>query len=143
MEEPEPDQARLREFLGDDLPQWMERRRQAENLLDRFEIEMSPRQLLQQPPLDRISYDTQEWLGPLVHALWLARHRVQTLLSRARLCLVSVDSAYSDLSNGVRKTRTGDLPYLLARLAAFRGFREKLLSLSEALTAFPHRIMVT
>lgn len=70
-----------RSFIPTILPKWEEKGGAALDLASTFEDEMSPRVLLDAPPLSNLDQETREWLGSLAHTLWLRRYNVDHVIS--------------------------------------------------------------
>ena len=133
------DVERLHEFIKEDLPQWHGNRPVAVGLVQSFETEMSPRSLLRRAPLACLDEGTKEWLGPLVHELWLARLRVMQLAADALMSIERVDSVYEDLCNELG--RMEPTPQALKDLApSFLALQDALVAMSAAFSRFPQRI---
>ncbi len=121
--------------------EWSTRRHDVRALLEDFESEMSPRRLLSQPPLDRCDAVTKEWLGSVVHGLWLSRVGVRELVSTARARLDAADAIFEEIHRTMPKGKcaAADLRPLRDRFVAFAGACAEL---AEAISRFPSRILV-
>ena len=138
------DLIKTRVFIDEQLPQWDSIRDRMKTLLQDFEEGMSPRQLLDRPPLDRCPSRTRAWLAPLVDALWRVRYPIEQWLSEAESKLEAADVVYVELSqkikacNGKPCLRTfGMIGGDIERLAA------ACRTLSDAVHNFPHEVLVT
>jgi len=86
----------LKQDILDRLMQWDSRRLDLISLMSSAPEALSPRQLLCRPPLDKMDEGNKEWLGELIHELYLARsgiaHKVNGIYNLIVRCdkLVSV-----------------------------------------------------
>jgi len=87
-----------RSFVGRVLPAWELHRKEALALAQSFEREMSPQARFDRPPLARCNDATKEWLGRLVHELWLVRYPVSQWTFDASDAIRRVDNAYDNLT---------------------------------------------
>ena len=145
------DVSRIRRFITQDFPEWEVKRGIVCELIASFEREMSPRALFEQEPLNRCDAETKRWLGALVHALWRARYPVKGWVCEAEKALKSLDCQYAALkaalnslnptdSEQPRSSRDSEqLAPLLPNFVAFKGACEKL---SQAMSQFPHEVLV-
>jgi len=130
-------------FLSDVLPQWEAQRGEVGELIRDFEKEMSPMQLFSEPPLSRCDPHTKQWLGELVHRLWLIRVCAKELTSTAERSVSAMDTAYAELSQIVRTRPTGDLvSSMKPHRRLFERFRDACQNLGETVSEFPHEIKV-
>jgi hypothetical protein len=105
-----------RTILEQVIPEWVAHRVEAISLLADFEREMSPKVLVDRPPLVTACPHVREWLGDLVHNLWLARYPIRdlraaagaaaaeadTLSDRLRVLLEPIESGQGPVSTTVR-----------------------------------------
>jgi hypothetical protein len=84
-------------FIPSVLPAWETHYEEALHLTRDFESGMSPRNLLEQPPLSHFDDDTRRWLGDVVHELWLARHPVYLWSREAEARVKAVASSYDQI----------------------------------------------
>lgn len=89
--------------ISEDVMRWSERRQEVPQLLDRFEVEMSPRVLFERIPLVRCTEETKRWLIPIIHELWLTRGHFDERIAQAREAYDAVEGAYKDMLNAVQK----------------------------------------
>ena len=130
-------------FLRDVLPQWETRRSEVNALIQDFEKEMSPRQLFNELPLSRCDAQTKQWLGELVHRLWIMRVSAKELTSTAKRFVSAADTAYTELSQIVRARPTGDLvTNMKPHRRLFERFRDACQKLGDTVSEFPHEINV-
>jgi hypothetical protein len=130
-------------FLAEVLPQWEARRSEASDLIREFEKEMSPRTLLAEPPLSRCDGQTKQWLGELIHGLWLVRVAAKELTASAESCVAAADAAYAELTQAVKIRPKGELlPAMKPHRHLFERFRDACQKLGAAMSEFPHEIKV-
>lgn len=127
-----------RTFLSARLPQWLTGSQEVLELLTTFEAEMSPRRLLDVPPLSNMSANDRQWLAPVLHASWLRRWDVAGLLARAEQARTEVDAAYAAVSECVASAR-GAAEAQKCR-AMFLDLRTACRNLATAIEAFPSRV---
>jgi len=139
LSRPEPDERRLAEFVRADWPKLAERRDDLANLLATAEDALSPRQVLEEPPLSSCGPETRAWLSRLVHALWLQRTPIRRRVEEASAALGEVWECYVGLDQVVERAGPDEL-----RSAAklFSAFAAKVDRLSRCLTELPSRIEV-
>ena len=124
------------------LPAWNSLKDEAYALFKDFENEMTPRVLFKEYPLNNCDEDTKQWLGDLIHNLWLVRYSVNQLVSDAADCTARTDIAYYNLRealNGcldIKKTEA---------LKPFRAYFSELLMncrlLARAIEKFPSEVL--
>jgi hypothetical protein len=133
--------AYLQELLDVDLPEWQERQKELDMLLEDFETEMSPRRLFDSPPLSACEPRTRELLAELLDELWRARYPVSVWLQGARKAASEVSAHYKLLRDLAPVDSNGRvLPEFAVR---FEEFRSACRALSEAIEKLPNRILVT
>ena len=140
LREPGVSIERLCEFLDEDMPQWLEYRAVAADLVQTFESEMSPIVLMNRSPLDGLDAGSKAWLGPLVHAIWLVRTPVRLWVAEALQAIEHVDIAYQAVCNGLEGIEV-TVHALREREAGFQALQDALVTLSTAFSRFPQRIM--
>jgi hypothetical protein len=123
------------------LPEWDLHRGEAPTLAQDFEREMSPRRLFDQLPLSRCDEDTRQWLGNLVHALWITRYPVRQWVSEAFEAAKRADASYDALQAAL--AGCADIRSVEA-LRSFRkhfsDFRERCQELGHAISKFPNEV---
>ena len=131
-------------FLGEVLPCWEYHVDQAVALTSDFEGQMSPRALFAQEPLARCDAATRDWLGDLVHALWLAREPVRRWVDEAKGHVADATAAYASLKKELGRCKD---PHSVAAgrrcQQEFMQFRQACLKLAAAIERFPRAIRVT
>lgn len=143
LEAPEASDARLREFIEMDLFTWEQRRGEIRRIISSFESTMSPRVLLERPPLDRLDPDTRARLADLTDKLWHARYPVDRWQEDADRDLTTADGAYFALCSELKGAEPLGRPRLQALRPLFLSFRNAIAELGNSLSAFPRRILVT
>lgn len=120
-----------------ELTVWADRRSQLAQLIERFEGEMSPVQVLNDPPLSACDTDTKEWLGELIHEAWLEQVAVPALVKTATDALAGADAAFESLQDlrgdGLRGEELGD---------GVHAFRKSCEQLARAISRFPSEILI-
>ncbi len=130
-----------REFLTSVFPQWEELGRGAVALAQDFEHQMSPRCLLDRPPLFRRPVMIRLWLGELVHELWLKRYPVRDWTAHVTAAVAAADANYARLRDHEPKP---NCPRTLRTLQPLFGrFREDCHVVASAIAQFPHDMRVT
>jgi hypothetical protein len=141
------DSFRLSRFLNDDFPEWKKQQTKVEDLLETFEMEMSPKSLFKKEPLNRCDHETITWLGQLIHAQWLARYSVKEWIHAGQNAFRNVNDQYNNIvkilksmkldceSEDYRTTLKPLIPYFLQ-------FKKACEELSQAIGMFPHQILV-
>ncbi|MFQ6042927.1 MAG: hypothetical protein ACE5PV_18910 [Candidatus Poribacteria bacterium] len=136
------DISRIVRFITQDFPEWEQKRETACELVASFEREMSPRVLFEQGPLNRCDAETKEWLGELVHALWMARYPVKKWICEAEKALKSADCQYAALKKVLDSLNRIDSEQLASLLPSFVAFKQACKELSQAISQFPHEVLV-
>lgn len=131
-------------FVSTVLPQWEKHRDEVGRLLVDFEQEMSPRTLLQVSPLARYDQDTRQWLGDLIHTLWLAKHPVHGCVGEASARLREADEAYELLQGELKSCPdTSSAPALRPLRDRFVEFYRVCQKLARAIEQFPSNVRIT
>ena len=132
-----PDIVRLSEFLAEDFPAWKYRRQDAEWIVQSFEDGMSPRQLFNYSPLNRCDDDMQEWLGNLVHELWLSRYSVKSKAKESQDALVAANKMYKKIAYELEQSEPIKLTKLISLRHQFCELKETYEVLSKTLSNLP------
>jgi hypothetical protein len=130
-----------RTFVAKVLPQWEERREEVRHLIADFETEMSPRTLLAQPPLVNCDRTTRQWLGAVVHSLWLAQYPVKSLVDEVAKSVDETDAVYTRLKDAlgeVENTRSAEA--LRPLRPHFAEFYQACQSLARAIGKLPSEV---
>lgn len=141
-EAPAPDQERLKEFVSEDWPKWAVNRERLTDLLASAESELSPRQLLERPPLSRCSRENQAWLSGVVHALWLARTSIRRKVAGVTTAFAEADGSYRTLDPLLSSVNLCDVERLRQEAGTFGEFDAAVTRLSERIHDLPHGIQV-
>lgn len=136
------DQAFERTFSEQILPEWESQREEAMAICEAFENEMSPRRLVDRPPLSRCDESTKQWLGALVHQLWLARYPVSGWIAQATARVQATAAAYDRLQEGVRRRGRTTLSQSQEVRERFEDFRRRCQELAATMQALPSEIKV-
>ena len=133
-----------RTFVPTILSQWELQRVEAQSLASRFEQEMSPACLLDQPPLARFGEQDKAWLKRLVHNLWLQRYAVLAQVNATLATIRDADVIYVAIqqrlcSNAKPPTAADERAHLIQ----WRKFRESCQDLAKAIETFPNQVKVT
>jgi hypothetical protein len=132
-----------RSYVSSILPGWEHQQKEALALPRDFETEMSPRTLFREPPLSNCDDDTKQWLGELVHHLWLIRYSVGKLVSDALESTEKANDAYSKLKSALKGcTDTSNVEALKPFRPFFVEFLRSCRALSEAIEKFSSEVKV-
>lgn len=137
-----PDLDVLKEFAVRDWPTWAVRRGELESLLNSAEDNLSPCQLLEQPPLIAEAEDIKAWLSGVIHAAWLSRSGVRTKIANAKKALAEVDWRYCALTPLLDPPDKLDVSRLRREIESFRGFEAAVLRLTERIHLLPRKVEV-
>ena len=128
-------------FLDYILPEWKSKKKEPLALSRDFEIEMSPRILFNDQPLSNCDEDTKQWLGDLIHDLWLARYSVKRLVDDASKHAKNTNVVYNKLLEALMGCK--DI-HKIEESRKYRGLFSELLSacreLSDAIEKFPSEV---
>lgn len=130
----------LQSFVYSILPEWERYKDEALRLTIDFENEMSPKILFNNAPLCFCDESTKEWLGNLVHMMWLERCSVQLLVKEARDCVMATTTAYGDVTKAVSACDAQDLECLRPFRHLFSELLNASRSLSNAFERFPSEV---
>ncbi len=136
------DFSRIVRFVTEDFPKWEGKRDTARQLICAFESEMSPQVLFERDPLGGYDRETKAWLGDLIYALWLVRVPVKKWICEAEKALISVDRQYTALKKALDLLDQPDPEKLIFLLPNFIMFRQTCEGLSQAISQFPHEVLV-
>lgn len=81
-------------FVDRIMTEWLTHRDEALALPSDFEAGMTPRGLFQHKPLSSCDEETVQWLGELIHGLWLARYPVHRWITEASAQAHAADHAF-------------------------------------------------
>ena len=136
------DQDFQREFPTTILNQWLEYGPQAYGLADRFESEMSPRVLLGQHPLSRLPSERREWLGTLVHELWLSRYPVHRWVADTVAVVDAANEAYQLLRDSIASRESTTVEELRPLRHSFTRFQGLCQALARTIEEFPSKMLI-
>jgi len=136
------DQEFQREFPRTILNQWLEYGPQGHLLAERFESEMSPRVLLERYPLSRLPGPTRDWLGPLVHELWLSRYPVRQWVADTVAASDAVNTAYGLLRDSIASKANSTVEELRPLRSTFTRFQRLCQGLARTIEEFPSKLLV-
>ncbi|MGD2084547.1 MAG: hypothetical protein PVH61_00035 [Candidatus Aminicenantes bacterium] len=139
LEMKKTDESRLKTFLAEDWNQWKAHREDARELIASVETEMSPAVLFETGILKRMDSESQEWMKPLTHQLWLERHDIKNKISDCEDWLLKVNAQYDKINRMLNETgRTmGQLKNLLPE---FKAFRDICQAFSESISKLPSEV---
>ncbi|HEX8163570.1 MAG TPA: hypothetical protein VF538_16995 [Pyrinomonadaceae bacterium] len=130
-------------FVPVTLSQWGSHREEALALASDYEQLMSPQRLFSCPPLSRRRAHDKQWLGRLVHDLWLARYPVRRWVSEALAAAESADVAYRQLQGALQSCAdTQSAEALRPFRKQFLEFYERCQELGGAISKLPDEVKV-
>ncbi len=124
-----------REDVLKQILQWESKRESFNDLISNAEEALSPRQLLAEPPLDMMSDENKEWLGEVIHALYLARTGIKNKVLELKLKIDEIDKIVDSIAHGLKGERASDDSRGEKVISAFTDFSKKISEL-------PHEIQV-
>jgi hypothetical protein len=129
------------EFLISIIPQWELYGRSAVTLAREFEEQMSPQRLLEQVPFSQCSRRPPQWLGVLVHDLWLSRYPVREWISAVTVAASTAEETYLQLQECRSKLdRPPGTEAMRPLRHLFSEFRRNCNALAEAIERFPSEV---
>lgn len=141
LAETDPELRWLTVFIEDDLSRWAEHSGEAQILIDTYSTLLTPRTLLDNPPLNAFDQDDERWLGEVVHALWQVRCTVESDRRQAQNALNKVNSIYQTLASDLETVDT--VADLKRMRPTFESFQEAGYELVDALGNFCREVKVT
>jgi hypothetical protein len=136
------DQEFQKEFPRTILNQWLEYGPEAYLLAKRFECEMSPRVLLERYPLSRLPGSTRDWLGPLVHELWLSRYPVRQWVADTVAAVCAANAAYETLRDSIASKENSTVEELRSLRGTFTRFQGLCQGLARTIEEFPSKLLI-
>jgi hypothetical protein len=130
-------------FLHGGFSEWCDRSEEIGRLLASFESAMSPRTLLDEEPLCKVTCATRAWLEPVVHEMWRARVGTRELVAKAERCLTNCATLHTELSRQVDVQERPSADSLRCLAHGFDRFLLECARLSRALSRFPDTVRVT
>lgn len=131
------DEKSIREDILKQIVVWRAKERDFILLLDETIDALSPAQLLDEYPLNRMDEEDKVWLREVVHALYLARTGMEQKVDEIRARLVKLFGMHGQLMNiidGKSKLKRSDQP--------FKQFHREILEFSAMISALPHEVQV-
>lgn len=129
-----------RSFVADTFPRWELQHKVVTALIDEFESEMSPRNLLDR----RWRTPDKSWLSQLIDVLWRFRYPVAEWLSKAQIAADRANQSYMHLRCELEKPQDiGQSERLRQLRDDFARFRERCQELAKSIEKFPREILVT
>lgn len=129
LDEVSQGKAEWREDIKEQFLEWRGKAGLFKTLIDSCEEALSPRQLLNELPLSSMPQENKEWLGEVIHGLYLERTQIKTAAASLKTLLEAVDAAYENLLGG--RCDKGSPVGL---------FIDKITELSKAISKLPHNI---
>lgn len=122
---------------------WRERRDECVGLLEDCAREMTPAVLLNETPLDQLDGDSREWLGEVIHELWLVRYAIDDRVASALALVSAVDQTCEALRVGLLDDRMQSRVQLCDFARPLLGrLRTEVVQLSEAIEELPKDIRI-
>jgi DNA repair exonuclease SbcCD ATPase subunit len=141
LEMKKPDVSRLMIFLDEDWNQWKPKEEEARRLMDSFEKEMSPLVLFESGILKRMNPESQKWIKPLTHQLWLNNHDIKNKISNCEEWFLKVTAQY-DKINSMLDEKKRNIEQLKNLLPEFKAFRETCRAFSQSISKLPSKVLV-
>ncbi len=143
LDDKQEDKELERTFISEKLPLWEENRGDIIWLYETFEVEMSPRVLFDEPFLVNADSNTKEWLGNLIHVIWLERYGIKAILDRLFVAIQGVDIAYGRLRDALKAVPdTMSIGSLRPLRSLFADFRSACGAVASAVEKFPSEVLV-
>ncbi len=124
-----------REDVLEQLLRWESKRSDFEKFIDNSIEALSPRQLLYAPPLNRMSEENKEWLGEVIHILYLSRTDIKNKVLELRSKVDEIDKIVYLIAHRLRD-----------KIVAGESTGEKIVStfieFSKEISELPHEIQV-
>lgn len=120
-----------RDDVKEQFIEWQEKSKMFKTLIDECEEALSPHQLLYEPPLDSMSQEDKDWLGKVIHALYLERTHIKESVASLKLLLAETDAAFTAIMQG-GSDKPSPVVYFMDTLTKF----------SAAISKLPHTIQV-
>ncbi len=117
------------------LLQWESKRGSFNDLISNAEEALSPRQLLYEPPIDRMSEENKEWLGDVIHALFCARTSIGNKMLELKLKMDEIDKIVDTITRALRGEMESDDSRGEKVISIFSDF-------SKEISELPHEIQV-
>ena len=128
--------ARMESDLRAYLSEWKGKHAEMDNLLNSAENILSPRSLFEREPLIHCSQEIKAWIAPLIHGLWLMRHRVREKVNATRRLLSKADQSHGLLEAKFEMCGTPDVI-----TETLETFTDTVKRLSRLLSSFPDEVV--
>lgn len=129
-------------FFSTILPQWMEYKPHAQFLAETFESQMSPKVLMDAPPLSGLPSADRDWLGAAIHGFWTTRYPSQKWVADAGSAIEAADAAYKQIQEVFTGSEETDLEHFRAHRSDFSRFQECCQALARSFEQFPSKVLV-
>lgn len=131
-------------FLSEEIVEWERQKGVVSKLIKDFEDEMSPKTFFRGYPLCNCEGEVKQWLGKLVHSLWLNRYSVSQWISDAETEVKKTDMEYIRLKEMIKSSSSTvtfkDSDSFRQQFTAFlHGCRR----VAGAIEKFPNEVKVT
>ncbi|MBI3814674.1 MAG: hypothetical protein HY279_09470 [Nitrospinae bacterium] len=123
--------AKWQDDIKEQFLEWQERGALFKTLINECEEALSPRQLLYEPPLVSMSQEDKDWLGNVIHALYLERTGIRKMVYSLNAIFFEVNTAFKGIVNG-RADKPSPSGHFINRLTEF----------SSGISKLPHNIQV-
>lgn len=117
------------------LLQWKNKRAAFKRLINNSEEALSPRQLLDEPPLDRMSDENKAWLGELIYAFYLARTGIKNKVLELKLRIDEIDEIVDAIAHTLKGEMESDDSRGERIISVFSDF-------SKEISELPHEIQI-
>ena len=124
----------------DQLFEWEDKKVELIELIDATVEALSPRQLVDEHPLNVMPEESKTWLKEILHALYLERTHIEDTVASIRNMFDAVCAMHTKLmcllngENGALRVELGDAP--------FTKFRDMVQEFSKMISALPHEVQV-
>jgi hypothetical protein len=135
----EPDWTSAMSAFHNRISEWTVQKDALEELVDSFEVEMSPVVLFKKPPLSYEQTHTKEWMMPLVHSLWKQRNGIRKKLQVVRESISRTDVICKRLEMEC-KSKQRDLGQIVDLL---QELETACLALASSIHILPDGVLVT
>lgn len=138
-EDPEAEKELVTKYVN----AWPTKKQEAAALIEDFVDQMSPKTLFNEYPLSNCDKDTKQWLGELIHQLWLIRCSVMSIVVDAHKCLNEVSVAHENLITALKGCKdTTKAKKMKPFKEQFEDFRSACEALGISIEKFPSEVSV-
>ena len=130
----------VRADIIEQFTDWKTKINDIEKLIDETVEALSPAQLIDEYPLNRMAEDNKAWLGEVVHALYIERTGIKAMIRELGEKLDSISELFSLLAR-ILKGENSELRDK-AREHPFQRFHKKIQEFSKLISALPHEVKV-